>query len=303
MPLARPGRDRRSGGDALGLAARAALLDGVVVRTAVRQRSNGLDQVDPRRPVPAHAAAQPAAGRGKGEGSVRPPRSGEPRRSPGSSPAGRPHDRDAGRPVPVDGRVVQPRRRPRPAEHDARVSGRRGTLARGREPRWWSWIPRATSAGSSCGARSSSTDEGALEHLDEITRLYMGTGPYFARAVPAELAADEHPVRVRLIPTAVPPGRSSSPAAGARPILCPSGGTGSGCARTSRRSGTIMLLRADRSRDGSTPPRGRWQRRRLVTPGGQASESTSFRLGAGPRRGRTMEERDGHPWPGIGPQT
>ena len=121
MPLARPGRDRRSGGDALGLAARAALLDGVVVRTAVRQRSNGLDQVDPRRPVPAHAAAQPAAGRGKGEGSVRPPRSGEPRRSPGSSPAGRPHDRDAGRPVPVDGRVVQPRRRPRPAEHDARV--------------------------------------------------------------------------------------------------------------------------------------------------------------------------------------
>jgi PPOX class probable F420-dependent enzyme len=49
-------------------------------------------------------------------------------------------------------------------------------------------------------------DEGALEHLDELTRLYMGTSPYFGRAVPAELAAVEHPVRVRLIPTAVATG-------------------------------------------------------------------------------------------------
>ncbi len=49
-------------------------------------------------------------------------------------------------------------------------------------------------------------DDGALEHLDELTRLYMGAGPYFGRAVPAELALVEHPVRVRLVPTAVATG-------------------------------------------------------------------------------------------------
>jgi PPOX class probable F420-dependent enzyme len=49
-------------------------------------------------------------------------------------------------------------------------------------------------------------ERGALEHLDELTRLYTGTAPYFGTAVPADLAAVEHPVRVRLIPAAVQTG-------------------------------------------------------------------------------------------------
>lgn len=46
-------------------------------------------------------------------------------------------------------------------------------------------------------------DEGALEHLDELSRLYTGAAPYFGTAVPAELAEVEHPVRVRVVPAAV----------------------------------------------------------------------------------------------------
>jgi PPOX class probable F420-dependent enzyme len=46
-------------------------------------------------------------------------------------------------------------------------------------------------------------DRGALEHLNELTRMYTGTSPYFGTAVRASLAALEHPVRVRLIPAAV----------------------------------------------------------------------------------------------------
>jgi PPOX class probable F420-dependent enzyme len=46
-------------------------------------------------------------------------------------------------------------------------------------------------------------EQGALEHLDELTRLYTGTVPYFGTSVPADLAAVEHPVRIRLIPSAV----------------------------------------------------------------------------------------------------
>ena len=51
-------------------------------------------------------------------------------------------------------------------------------------------------------------DDGAMAHLDELTRLYMGEGPYFGHAVAAELAEVEHPVRVRLTPTATVVGRS-----------------------------------------------------------------------------------------------
>jgi PPOX class probable F420-dependent enzyme len=49
-------------------------------------------------------------------------------------------------------------------------------------------------------------EDGALEHLNELTRFYMGAGPYFGRAVPPELALVEHPVRVRLVPSAVATG-------------------------------------------------------------------------------------------------
>jgi PPOX class probable F420-dependent enzyme len=51
-------------------------------------------------------------------------------------------------------------------------------------------------------------DDGALEHLDGLARLYTGDSSYFGACVPAELAAVEHPVRIRLIPTAVVTGTS-----------------------------------------------------------------------------------------------
>lgn len=51
--------------------------------------------------------------------------------------------------------------------------------------------------------RTELEERGALEHLDELSRLYTGSSPYFGTAVAAELAAVEHPVRVRLIPEAV----------------------------------------------------------------------------------------------------
>ncbi len=46
-------------------------------------------------------------------------------------------------------------------------------------------------------------DDGALEHLDALARLYSGSAPYFGSVVPADLAASEHPVRVRLRPVVV----------------------------------------------------------------------------------------------------
>src|SRR6266542_977710 len=85
-------------------------------------------------------------------------------------------------------------------------------------------------------------DDGALEHLDELTRLYMGAGPYFGRAVPAELALVEDPCGSGSSRPRSPPGRSSSPAADGRSILCPSGGTGFGRARASHRSPTTIAI-------------------------------------------------------------
>ena len=46
-------------------------------------------------------------------------------------------------------------------------------------------------------------ERGAMEHLDELSRLYTGASPYFGAVVPAELEAVEHPVRARLRPVAV----------------------------------------------------------------------------------------------------
>lgn len=54
-------------------------------------------------------------------------------------------------------------------------------------------------------------EDGALEHLDELSRLYAGVAPYFAAVVPAELSAVEHPVRVRLVPSTVRTGPSLVP--------------------------------------------------------------------------------------------
>jgi PPOX class probable F420-dependent enzyme len=47
------------------------------------------------------------------------------------------------------------------------------------------------------------TEEGAIEHNDELTQLYLGKpeARFFGDAVPAELASRYTPVRVRILPT------------------------------------------------------------------------------------------------------
>jgi len=50
-------------------------------------------------------------------------------------------------------------------------------------------------------------EDGAIEHLDALSRLYTGDAPYFGRVVAAELAEVEHPVRIRLVPATVTSGR------------------------------------------------------------------------------------------------
>jgi PPOX class probable F420-dependent enzyme len=47
------------------------------------------------------------------------------------------------------------------------------------------------------------TEEGAIEHNDELARLYLGKpdAKFFGDAVPAELQARYTPVRVKILPT------------------------------------------------------------------------------------------------------
>ena len=47
------------------------------------------------------------------------------------------------------------------------------------------------------------TEDGAVEHNDELTRLYLGKqdARFFGDAVPAELQARYTPVRVKILPT------------------------------------------------------------------------------------------------------
>jgi len=49
------------------------------------------------------------------------------------------------------------------------------------------------------------TEVGALEHLDELTQLYMGKpdARFFGDSIPAELQASYTPVRVKIAPTHV----------------------------------------------------------------------------------------------------
>ncbi len=49
------------------------------------------------------------------------------------------------------------------------------------------------------------TEEGALEHLDQLTQLYMGKpdARFFGDSIPAELQGSFTPVRVRIAPTHV----------------------------------------------------------------------------------------------------
>lgn len=45
------------------------------------------------------------------------------------------------------------------------------------------------------------TEDGALEHLDGLCRLYTGLSPYFGACVPIELKEKETPVLCRILPT------------------------------------------------------------------------------------------------------
>jgi len=47
------------------------------------------------------------------------------------------------------------------------------------------------------------TEEGAVEHNDELTRLYLGKpdAKFFGDSVPAELQSKYTPVRVKISPT------------------------------------------------------------------------------------------------------
>ena len=49
------------------------------------------------------------------------------------------------------------------------------------------------------------SEEGALEHLDELTRLYLGKpdARFFGDSVPAELASTHTPIRVKIAPTRI----------------------------------------------------------------------------------------------------
>ena len=47
------------------------------------------------------------------------------------------------------------------------------------------------------------TEEGAMEHLDGLSELYIGRKPYFGECVPAELREKEIPVLCKILPTHV----------------------------------------------------------------------------------------------------
>lgn len=45
------------------------------------------------------------------------------------------------------------------------------------------------------------TENGAMEHLDGLSELYIGRKPYFGECVPAELREKEIPVLCKIFPT------------------------------------------------------------------------------------------------------
>jgi PPOX class probable F420-dependent enzyme len=45
------------------------------------------------------------------------------------------------------------------------------------------------------------TEEGAMQHLDGLSELYIGKKPYFGKCVPAELRKTETPVLCKILPT------------------------------------------------------------------------------------------------------
>jgi len=47
------------------------------------------------------------------------------------------------------------------------------------------------------------TENGAMEHLDGLSELYIGRKPYFGECVPAEFREKEIPVLCKILPTRV----------------------------------------------------------------------------------------------------
>ena len=47
------------------------------------------------------------------------------------------------------------------------------------------------------------TEQGAMEHLDGLCKLYTGKSPYFGTCVPAEFKGKETPVLCKILPTHV----------------------------------------------------------------------------------------------------
>jgi PPOX class probable F420-dependent enzyme len=45
------------------------------------------------------------------------------------------------------------------------------------------------------------TEDGALEHLDGLSKLYIGRKPYFGECVPVEFKEKETPVLCKILPT------------------------------------------------------------------------------------------------------
>jgi PPOX class probable F420-dependent enzyme len=53
------------------------------------------------------------------------------------------------------------------------------------------------------GVVETMTEDGALEHLDELSRKYTGAAPYFGGCIPEAFEATETPVLCRIRPTRV----------------------------------------------------------------------------------------------------
>ena len=47
------------------------------------------------------------------------------------------------------------------------------------------------------------TEEGAIEHLDQLAELYIGKSPYFGEVLPAEWKEKETPVLCKIEPTRI----------------------------------------------------------------------------------------------------
>lgn len=78
-------------------------------------------------------------------------------------------------------------------------------------------------------ARVQVDDRDALAHLDALSLRYTGAAPYFGRVVAASLAATEHPIAFRLVPTAVVTGPTYNHGGRRAAAAAPAAGVAEGC--------------------------------------------------------------------------